>query len=192
MSAWIKSYQALRDHPKTRKLARRVGGVPTAIGYLHCLWWWCIDYAPDGDLTKHDIEDIAIACEWDGEPQDIITNLTECGFLENGGGLRVHDWDDYGGALVLQRARNAERMKDARAAHVQRTCGTRAGLDRKKDRKKDLTENRPVDNSTVRPVSAQEPVCWRCSGVITNDDMLDDDKCVLSRKGLRHVECVAP
>lgn len=190
MSAWIKSYQALRQHPKTRKLARRVGGLPAAIGHLHCLWWWCIDYAPDGDLTKHTAEDIAIACEWDGKPADLIKHLSECGFLDNGSGLHVHDWDEYGGALVERRERNAQRMKDARAANVQDTCNARAGLDRKIDRKKDLTENRPVDNSTVRPVSAQEPTCWRCHETITGDEVLDD-KCVISRRGTRHRECAA-
>jgi len=155
VSAWIKSYQALRQHPKTRKLARRVGGVPAAIGYLHCLWWWCIDYAPDGDLTNHDAEDIAIACEWDGKPADLIKHLSECGFLDNGDGLRVHDWDEYGGALVDGRERNAQRMKRARAAHVQDTCSARAGLERKKERKKE-TRGRG-DTSPVPPAVSYCP-----------------------------------
>lgn len=169
MSAWIKSYQALRQHPKTRKLARRLGvRLPEAVGILHCLWWWCIDYAPDGDLTKHDAEDIALACEWEGEPKDIIEHLTSCGFIDNGDGLRLHDWDEYGGALVVAREKEAERKREGRSsassgrpADVQRTRGNVRGspnVDRedRKRRKKDLTENRPVDNSTVRPVSAQK------------------------------------
>jgi len=113
--------------------------------------------------------------------------------------LHVHDWDEYGGALVERRDRNAKRMKDARtanvqgtcdarAANVQDTCNARARLDRKIDRKKDLTENRPVDNSTVRPVSAQERTCWRCGDAITGDEVLDD-KCVVSKRGIRHLDC---
>jgi len=146
VSAWIKSHQALRDHPKTRKLARRVGGVPAAIGHLHCLWWWCIDYAPDGDLTKHDAEDIAIACEWEGEPKDIVKHLTACGFIDNSDGLRVHDWDEYGGALVAAREKDAGRKREGRNSastgrpvDIHRTAEEVRGspnVDRKRDRKK--------------------------------------------------------
>ena len=206
MSSWIKSYQALMDHTKTRKLARRVGGVPMAIGHLHCLWWWCLDYAPDGDLTKHSAEDIAIAAEWDGDPQEIVRHLTECGFLDgNGAGLQVHDWWEHGEAIIRQREENRDRARRSyekkRGSPEDSTRSLRAvcaqkpkvyaqstGLDRKIDRKKDLTENRPVDNSTVRPVSVEERICWRCAKPISGDDVLDD-KCVDSRKGLRHVEC---
>ena len=52
----------------------------------------------------------------------------------------------------------------------------------------------PVDNSTVQSVLAEgngNGTCWRCDKPISGDEMCDD-KCVLSRKGLRHVECVAP
>ena len=35
------------------KLARRLGvSLPAAIGHLHLLWWWAMDYAQDGDLTR--------------------------------------------------------------------------------------------------------------------------------------------
>src|SRR5687767_5633894 len=52
--AWIESHQEIARHPKTRKLARLLGGsVPTAIGHLHLLWWWAVDYAEDGWLGKY-------------------------------------------------------------------------------------------------------------------------------------------
>jgi len=187
---WLKSHQSLREHPKTRKLARRLGGVPAAIGHLHCLWWWCLDYAPDGDLTKHDAEDIAMGAEWDGDPDELLRHLTECGFVDaNGNGRRyIHDWDQYGGALVEQRERNAERMRQARADSVQRTCGARAGLDKKelRDRKKEPRGRE--DKSSVPPGGSQDHVCWRCSSLITGDEILDD-KCVTSSRGIRHKEC---
>lgn len=125
MSAWIESHQTLRSHPKTRRLARRCGGIAKAVGHLHCLWWWCLDYAQDGDLTDFDAEDIAIAAEWDGEPAEFVTMLTDCGFIDNSKGMHVHDWYDYAGKLIDRRERNAERMRQARADSVQRTCGAR-------------------------------------------------------------------
>lgn len=206
MSSWIKSHQAVRDHPKTRKLARRVGDLPRAIGILHCLWWWCLDYAPDGDLSEHDHEDIAIACAWEGEAEDVVRYLTECGFLDDDSGLRVHDWGDYAGALVEARERNAERMRKQRAGDVPSTFNARAGLERKKDREKELTERgageavdnvrsrRAGSNSTTSDAPGQNgngsPTCWRCGDAISSDDVLDG-KCVDSRKGLRHKECTS-
>lgn len=48
---WIESHTTRGRHPKTLKLAR-VSKVPRchAIGMLHCLWWWAVEYAPDGRL----------------------------------------------------------------------------------------------------------------------------------------------
>lgn len=125
---WLKSYPTLRDHPKTRKLARRVGGLPVAIGTLHCLWWWCMDYAPDGDLTKHDHEDIAVACGWEGDSEEIIRHLVECGFLDNGNNLRVHDWAEWGGKWVTQQVAAAERSAEYYAKKKAADAGTMRSL----------------------------------------------------------------
>jgi hypothetical protein len=176
-----------------------------AIGILHCLWWWCLDYAPDGDLTDMDAATIADACEWEGDPDELIAAFIGasarrggCGFVDNGDGLKVHDWDDYAGSLIGARERNAERMRASRAGHVQDTLTARGGLERKKEREKERARenkghnNQPVDNSTVRPVvaSGQEPErhCWRCGNPISGDAILDD-LAVLSKKGIRHKEC---
>ncbi|WP_067931222.1 hypothetical protein [Alicyclobacillus kakegawensis] len=63
--AWIESHQELARHPKTKKLARELNDtVRGAIGLLHLLWWWAMDYAEDGDLSRFDYEDIADAVMW--------------------------------------------------------------------------------------------------------------------------------
>ncbi|MDI3298358.1 MAG: hypothetical protein QJR08_04220 [Bacillota bacterium] len=125
--AWIESHQELRKHPKTIKLAKLLGiTTAEALGRLHMLWWWAVDYAPDGDLTRFDPVDIAIGMEWEGDPDQLIQALLECGhgdhagFLERtaDGRLLIHDWDDYAGRLIERRAKNAERMRHKRAAHV--------------------------------------------------------------------------
>lgn len=117
--AWLESHQALADHPKTRKLMRILGvSKPTAIGHLHCLWWWALDYADDGRLSRYDALDIAIGAEWEGEPADLVAALVQAGFLDRDGDtLTIHDWDDYAGKLVSRRRQNAQRMRDARAKH---------------------------------------------------------------------------
>lgn len=137
--AWIESHQSLRDHPKTRKLSRILGtSLPATIGHLQCLWWWAIDYAEDGNLSRFDAFDIAIGGEWDQDADTFVNALVTVGFLEYiADGLTVHDWDDYAGKLIERRKANAERMRNARAArdagtnepratHVQGTTNARA------------------------------------------------------------------
>lgn len=115
--AWIESHQELRDHPKVRRFARRLGiSIPAAIGHLHLLWWWALDYAMDGDLSKYDAADIADAAQWDGDPDEFLAALMECGvgggagFVErtDDGELLLHDWWDYAGKLIQQRTAYSE------------------------------------------------------------------------------------
>lgn len=117
--AWIESHQSLLNHPKTRKLSRTLGIQRVyVIGHLHCLWWWCMEYADDGLLGRFDNDVIADACEWIGDPDEFVNALCEAGFLDRlGPGYAVHDWDDYAGKLIQKRRANTERMRVARAAN---------------------------------------------------------------------------
>lgn len=133
MSAWIESHSALREHPKLKRLARLLGiERPAAVGYLHYLWWWAMDYAPDGDLSRYTAEDVADALDWPGDSEALIDALRESGFLD---GNHLHDWADYGEKLFRRRQYNAARMRAARAAEStdvppdepkNDTCTTRA------------------------------------------------------------------
>ena len=122
--AWIESHQTLANHPKTRKLARALGvGRAQAIGHLHLLWWWCLDYAPDGDLARFEPADLADAADWDGVPDTFAHALHESGFLT--AERAVHDWDDYAGKLIDRRKANAERMREARSQVKTARSGTK-------------------------------------------------------------------
>jgi DnaD/phage-associated family protein len=134
--AWIESNQELARHPKAIKAARKLGiSVPTVVGHLHFLWWWCLEYANDGDLSKFDALDIAVAAGWEGDAGDFVTALVECGpgdsmgFIEQTDrGLAIHDWMDYAGRLIEKRQANTKRMQSARAKqkHARNTGATRA------------------------------------------------------------------
>ena len=129
--AWIESHQALAQHPKTLRLADELKcSVPAAIGYLHLLWWWALDYAAEGLVREDQQRMVARACLWKGKPELLWKALLDVGFMEPAelpGVVKIHDWMDYAGRLVLKRAANADRMKRARAAHVQNTFEARAG-----------------------------------------------------------------
>jgi hypothetical protein len=121
---WIESHQELRDHPKLRKCALLLG-IPRVqlIGHLQCLWWWALDYAPDGVLDGFGDDDLAIAADWEGDPTQFVQALLDCrlgngaGFLERtaDGHILLHDWWDYAGRLIDKRARDAHRKRAERA-----------------------------------------------------------------------------
>lgn len=137
--AWIESHQDLARHPKTTRLARLLGiSLPQAIGHLHLLWWWALDFAPDGDLSGWDAADIAAAAHYDGDPEAFVDSLLGCGrdgqagFLERlpDGRLVIHDWYEYAGKYAERRQQDAERKRrsrrrttDSNPSDVQRTSG---------------------------------------------------------------------
>lgn len=122
--AWIELHQELREHPKAKRIARRLQmPLPHVIGHLSCLWLWCLSYAQDGDLSAFDVEDIADGALYEGDAADFHAALVAEGFIEEAedGTQQIHDWHEYGGKLLHRKKANAERMKVARASHDERT-----------------------------------------------------------------------
>jgi len=94
MGADARLQTSLPGHPKTKKLARRVGKA----GVLSLIWLllWCVDNRSDGDLAGMTAEDIELAADWDGEPGVLVKALAEVGFLDGSeGSYTVHDWADH-------------------------------------------------------------------------------------------------
>lgn len=120
MANWIKSYQDLGRHPKTSRLARTLGiSRPAAIGHLHLLWWWALDYAKDGDLGTYDAGEVADACLWDQDAEAFVEALVTAGWLDadpSGERWRIHSWEEHGGKLQAERVRN----NDAAAGRMRR------------------------------------------------------------------------
>lgn len=80
-----------RTHPKRVKLQRRLGhaGVTAATD----LWLFCGSERTEGDLAGMTAEDIAIAAQWDGDPQRFVDTLVELGLLDGSpNGYSIHDW----------------------------------------------------------------------------------------------------
>mgnify|MGYP000879961619 CR=1 FL=1 len=122
--AYVEAHAGLRDHLKTKKVARLLG-IPKVqvIGHMLCLWWWCQEYAQDGDLSGFDTADIAEAAEYEGDPQTFVDALLNCGVKGGAGFLYidvetdamvVNDWFQYGGKLFTQRSQSATRMRNMR------------------------------------------------------------------------------
>lgn len=158
---WIESHQSLRNHPKVKKAARLAGiNEFEMIGRLHCLWWWAIDYAPDGDVTKYSAEDIEAAIDWSGIPYAFYNALVDCGFnghcglLEKtGDSVLIHDWHKYGGKIIDSREKDAERKRNARRTSDGHPTDGAKTADVDKIREDNITE----DNSTEDNKQADTP-----------------------------------
>ena len=118
--AWIESHQELGRHPKLLRLAKQLDiSCPTAVGHLHYLWWWALDYAQNGRLDRLGSAEVASAAEWEGDPGAFMEALIKSGFLDED--QSIHDWHDYAGRLIIRREANKQRMRHIRALHVSHT-----------------------------------------------------------------------
>ena len=106
--AWIKSEQALGQHPKLKLLANELKiTIPQAVGHLHLLWWWAVDYAEDGDITRYK-DFVPFSAQWEGEPKEFTDALIKHGWIDEvDEKLIIHDWLEYTGALIEIRQKDA-------------------------------------------------------------------------------------
>lgn len=166
--AWIESHQEVGRHPKTKKLARLLGiSIPTAVGHLHFLWWWALDFAQDGVLDKFDAEDIAEAMEWKGDEQALLDALMEAEYIDvTDHGLVIHDWAEYAGKLLERRAKDRARKRAAaEEAGVPKTFRRKsAGNPQEvaKNRTESFVTNQPT-NSTNQPTVPTAPTTGKAA-----------------------------
>lgn len=104
--SWIKSHKEILNHPKTLDLMQVMKwDVDTCIAKLHRLWWWCVDYAEDGDLRKHNDDRLAraVGLNSENEAKLFVDGLVQAGWLEREPYFRVHDWWDHIGDFLKRR-----------------------------------------------------------------------------------------
>jgi hypothetical protein len=197
---WIKSDIDLETHPKTRRLMRELGvGLAPAIGHLHLFWWWVARYAPDGDLSRFEPGDIEDAAQWTGPDGSWLRALCSAGFVDvDNDVLSVHDWCEHGGLLFERRARNAARMRNARATHlnhtdehVLNTSRARVGLEERRGeerrgekRREEERVQREDENLGGTPAAPSRVL----GGVGVESDLpsLEDDVCELPKTKRQH------
>lgn len=118
--AWIKSDQSLANHPKLILLARELGiSKVKALGHLHLLWYWVLEYAEDGYVKYLDL--IPDACEWEEDPKVFLEALIKYEFIDetfdveiNGAEYTIHDWLDYSGAFFEKKLYNRVKKQESR------------------------------------------------------------------------------
>ncbi|MBL8023904.1 MAG: hypothetical protein JNK54_06445 [Elusimicrobia bacterium] len=101
--AWIASHKEILSHPKTLDLMEAMGwDVDQCVAKLHRLWWWCVDYAEDGDLRKHNDDRIARAVGLNGgnDATRFVEGLVTARWLDREPYFRIHDWWEYYGHFL--------------------------------------------------------------------------------------------
>lgn len=84
------------DHPKTKKLIRRLGY--ESFWCLVKFWSFVAVNKPDGDISCYDSEDIEIGSGWDNEEGVFYNALVDLGFVdERENNKTVHDWEKHNG-----------------------------------------------------------------------------------------------
>jgi len=160
--AWIKSDQSLANHPKLILLARELGITKVkALGHLHLLWYWVLEYADDGELKYLDL--LPDACEWEDDPQKFIEALIKYEFIDQiGEKYVIHDWLDYSGAFYEKKLYNRIKKQESREKIQER----QEHLDNLTSFDNDLTK---VDGQTLREdkIRVEESI----SGLATQDEV---------------------
>lgn len=107
-------------------LATRLGiSVPQAIGHIHLLWWWALDYCKDGYLTRYR-EYIPMAAQWEGEGEEFTKALIEFGWVDEiDDELIIHDWMEWTGKLETVREADRERKRKARNSNNSKNSANR-------------------------------------------------------------------
>ena len=125
--------QGFHQHPKLHRFMGLTGvSKPTAIGYIELLWNDCYERVSERVGTS---EDVVRLTQYDGT-RDIAAALVQAGLLERrGSNFYVHDFWDHVPRWVKRRKERGSQISLFDDERRIPGCG----------------EERPVDNSDVRP-----------------------------------------
>lgn len=141
--------RAAYTHTKTLLLASALGvRRSTAIGTLDLLWNLTATEAPRGDVGRLSDRAIALACDWDREPAELIAALVECRLLDEHPEYRllVHDWPEHAEDTVhVQLARQRQVFAD----------GAEPKKNRLSQAERAALAMQPAPSQTPRPRSAK-------------------------------------
>lgn len=130
------------DHPKLKLLARDLSiSLSHARGIVVSLWVLTGISFPRGDIGRLTNEEIAVAIDYPGDPDELIAILNKRRLLDELSDCRlyVHDWHDHADALTHRRLVRANEVfangytpnlrrctPDERRAHDERTGNARS------------------------------------------------------------------
>ena len=169
------------EHPKARKLRRRLGA--EGVLCLLRLWLWAAANRPEGILRGLDADDLELAAQWEGRPGELVAALCEfrlleappaspffCGESAPGGpgaagsnpaapdctagqnAFRIHDWAEH----QAWACRSEERTRSAKRA-AQARWGLENNVENHQDADVACGNMRPASKRNAPRAKNQEP-----------------------------------
>lgn len=112
------------QHPKTRKLAKRLG--LEGVRSLQILWLWASQNKPDGDLSGMDWEDVELAADWTGEERAFFDYCLGVWIDETPEGYVLHDWAEHNPWQAEAEARKEQARANALSGWKKRRAAKQA------------------------------------------------------------------
>lgn len=106
------------QHPKTRKLVKRLG--LEGVRSLQILWLWAAQNKPDGQLTGMDWEDIELAADWEGDEHAFFDHCLGVWIDEGEDCYLLHDWEEHNPWQAEAAARSEQARQNARSGWEKR------------------------------------------------------------------------
>ena len=166
---WIKSDCRWGTHPQTIRFARLLGipgELAAAVGYLHFLFWWAQEYAPDGNLSEIGEDELCEICHYRGAVS-IRQALCGAGFLTPGGRLRFFELPFVGVVRKMIPAGDAE-SPTAAVGEKEEEEGREDIGEREEEREKEgepkKTEKEPDFIHSLRVCARESEPVEKCGG----------------------------
>lgn len=126
MSIYIKSFGCMGTDPRLKRLATCLEvSKPEAVGLLHFLWWFAINFAEKGRLNSFNAAEIAEACCWAKDPGRFLKGLKSAGWLN--ARHELSDWDSIAGNLLRARELSIKKQQAYRDRQSGRRDSTEEG-----------------------------------------------------------------
>lgn len=144
---------------KFKRLQRRLKESTRAVvGLLEMLWLGTAKNCPQGDIGRFTNLDIAIMCDYDGDPDELVLALVEERWLDEDSEHRlvVHDWHEHCPTHV---ANNLKRWGKAFAnrQNVGQSDNKHSPKDHPKEPPKETPKDNPVGASFLAKPSLAKP-----------------------------------
>lgn len=163
------------DHPKSKKLKKRLG--LEGVMALLKLWAWTAGNRPGGMLTGLDAEAVELAADWDGEDGTFVSTLLDLRLLDDADGtFAIHDWEDHQAYASKSEERSSKAKKAAEARWSKAKEDMGAGASNAQPMLTDATSINEHTFSNAPETRNQKPVFYNTTpdGVVVDADSGDD------------------
>lgn len=118
MNTDVRLYTGFWQHPKTKKMVKRLG--LEAARSLQILWLFTAQNKSDGLLSGMDWEDIELAADWQGEEHAFFDYCLGVWIDETDQGYAIHDWEEHNPWQAEAAARSEQARQNAKAGWEKR------------------------------------------------------------------------